>query len=57
MTQHLAACMGPFAAHCTLQELQALLAAFPLARPDGEASRRQGQALALGSIASYAPAR
>ena len=55
--QHIAACTGPLAAHCTLPELQALLAAFPLARPAEEATRRLGQALALGSIVAHAPAR
>ena len=55
--QHIAACMGPLSAHCSLPELQALLAAFPLAKPAEEATRRLGQALALGSIAAHAPAR
>ena len=55
--QHIAACMGPLSAHCSLPELQALLSAFPLAKPAEEATRRLGQALALGSIAAHAPAR
>ena len=53
----LASCMGPWAAHCQLAELQTLLQSCPLAQPEADATRRLGQALTLGSVASCAPAR